>query len=314
MVLMSRSRLAAVLFILVVLASCSTSQPAPPAPSAGRALTTAELKLHLIDEFGPLWYCDPDLYPVARADEMAVAKENFPQAQADTDGFAAVTARLGISGSTFTDAQKLAIYQLWKQVRAITLDPAASGSYRFDYLNMPPPGAGAGRRSTGTIEDHGAVTIDQQVPATQPNCPICLARGTRIATLGGEVAIEDVRVGMHVWSIDAAGRRFVATVTRIGQTPVPPTHEVVRLVLDDGRVLHASPGHPLADGRLLGTLVAGDRVDGATVMSAILERYDVGFTFDLLPDGPTGIYLADGIPLGSTLVPPQSSMAPRPTS
>ena len=72
-------------------------------------------------------------------------------------------------------------------------------------------------------------------------------------------------------------------------------------MLDDGRVLHASPGHPLADGRHLGTLQAGDRVDGATVVSATLERYDGGSTFDLLPDGPTGVYIADGVPLGSTL-------------
>ena len=61
-------------------------------------------------------------------------------------------------------------------------------------------------------------------------------------------------------------------------------------------MLQASPGHPLADGRLLGTIVAGDSVDGATVTSATLEPYDGGFTYDLLPDGPTGVYLADGIP------------------
>jgi Hint domain len=305
MVLMGRSVLAVALIVVAVAASCSTTQLSTPAPS-GRALTTAELKIRLIDQFGPLWYCDPDLYPVARADEAAVAKQNFSQAQADTDGFAAVTDHLGISGTTFTDAQKLAIYQLWKQVRAISLDPAQAGSYRFDYLNMPPPGASAGRRSTGTIDGRGAVTIEQQVPATRPNCPICLARGTRIATPDGEVSVEDVRVGMHVWSIDATGRRFVAIVARIGRTPVPPTHEVVRLVLDDGRVLQASPGHPLADGRLLGTLMAGDSVDGATVMSATLEPYDGGFTYDLLPDGPTGTYFADGIPLSSTLAPPPS--------
>jgi hypothetical protein len=42
-------------------------------------------------------------------------------------------------------------------------------------------------------------------------------------------------------------------------------------------------------------------VDGARVVSAMLERYDGGVTFDLLPTGPTAVYFADGVPLGSTL-------------
>jgi hypothetical protein len=106
---------------------------------------------------------------------------------------------------------------------------------------------------------------------------------------------------MRIWSIDEAGRRIVANVVEIGQTLVPPTHRVVRLVLDDGRTLRASAGHPLVDGRLIGEVRSGDRIDGATVVSATLERYDGRSTFDLLPDSPTHAYFADGIPLGSTL-------------
>lgn len=122
-----------------------------------------------------------------------------------------------------------------------------------------------------------------------------------IATPDGEVAIEDVRVGVRVWSIDEGGRRIVANVVRIAQTLVPATHQVVRLVLDDDRTLRASPGHPLADGRLLANVGVGDRVDGAFVVSATLEPYGGGSTFDLLPDSATGAYVADGVPLGSTL-------------
>jgi hypothetical protein len=109
--------------------------------------------------------------------------------------------------------------------------------------------------------------------------------------------VEAIREGMQVWSIDAAGRRVVATVLRVGRTPVPATHEMVKLVLDDGRVLHASPGHPLADGRRLAAVRPGDLVDGAIVSSDTLEPYTDGWTFDLLPEGPPGTYLADGIPL-----------------
>jgi hypothetical protein len=81
----------------------------------------------------------------------------------------------------------------------------------------------------------------------------------------------------------------------------PVDHTVVHLVLADGRELYASPGHPLADGRLLGSIAAGDQVDGTAVTSADRVPYGSGTTFDLLPSGPTGTYWADGVPLASTL-------------
>ena len=291
-----------VIVLVAILAACATTRSSSPPPSAGPPLSTAELRYRLNEQLGPLWYCDRDFYPIAVADEQDLAIRRFGQIQADQEAFTAILAHLRIdAGGAITADQKLAIYRDWKQLNAIVLDPANAGTYRFDYLNQPPQGAAEGRRSTGTIDDRGAITIESQAPAGQPLCPICLARGTRIATPDGNIAIEDVRVGMRIWSVDEGGRRVMATVLRVGSTPVPATHQVVRLVLDDGRVLHASPGHPLADGRRLGSIRAGDRVDGATVASATLERYDGGWTFDLLADGPTGTYLADGIPLASTL-------------
>jgi hypothetical protein len=264
----------------------------------------AELRYQLIDTLGPLWFCDPDFYPVARADEAALAVQRFPEVQGDADAFAAITKHLGIAANAdLTDDQRLAIYRSWKQLNAIALEPANGGGYRFDYINMPAAGAAEGRRTVGSIDQRGSITIEQQAPAGQPPCPICLARGTRIATPASDVVVEDIRVGMRVWSIDASGRRVVTTVTLIGQTRVPATHEVVRLVLDDGRIVRASPGHPLVDGRLLGEIKPGDVVDGVTVASAALEPYDGGSTFDLLTDSSTHAYIADGIPLGSTLAP-----------
>jgi hypothetical protein len=305
---MSPRSLVRVLVLVAIVASCSSSPPsalpAPsaPSPSSGSTLPLAELKIRLVEQLGPLWFCDPDIYPVARADEADLAKQRFGDVQADRDAFTAITTHTGLGTGPFTDEQKLWIYRYWKMLNAVVLDPAeVAGIYRFDYLNRPAQAAGQGRRNVGTIDADGVVTIEQQAAAGQPPCPICLARGTRIATPDGEVAIEHIRVGMQVWSIDEAGRQFVATVVLVGRRPVPASHHVVRLILDDGRVVRASPGHPLADGRLLGTLGAGDRVDGATVVSATLEPYAGGFTFDLLPYGPTGTYFADGIPLGSTL-------------
>ena len=299
---MSRTPLVRLLFAMVLVASCAAATSTSPAPTPGPPLTMAELRYRLVDGLGPLWYCDRDFYPIAVADEADRAVKRFGEVQADVEALTAIVAHLGVpAAGDFTADQKLAIYRAWKQLNAIALDPIGNGSYRFDYLNMPAPGTSEGRRTSGTIDASGTITVEQQAPAGEPTCPICLARGTQIATPDGDVAVEAIRIGMRVWSIDPTGRRVVATVVRIGQTPVPISQRVIRLVLDDGRVVVASPGHPLSNGRLLGAIRAGDRVDGAMVVSATLEPYGGGSTFDLLPDGPTGVYLANGVPLRSTL-------------
>ncbi len=181
---------------------------ATPSPTAGPTLTTAELRYRLIDAFGPPWFCDPDEFPVARFDEQARAIERFGEMQSDREAFDAILAHLAIQpGTDVSDEQKLAIYRAWKALNAIVVDPADGDTYRFDYLNQPAPNESVGRRTTGTIDAQGTITIEQQDPAGQPPCPICLARGTAIATPDGDLAVEDVRVGMRVWSFDATGRR-----------------------------------------------------------------------------------------------------------
>ena len=65
----------------------------------------------------------------------------------------------------------------------------------------------------------------------------------------------------------------------------------------------ASPGHPLADGRQLGALTVGDDVDGSRIVALDSLPYGGGETFDLVASGATGGYYADGIPLGTTLLP-----------
>ncbi len=132
-------------------------------------------------------------------------------------------------------------------------------------------------------------------------CPICLAQGTRIDAPGGSIAVERLRIGDRIWTLDADGRRVIGTVLARGSATAPVDHTVVRLVLVDGRTVTASPGHPLADGRQLGELGVGDWVDGSRVASVAREAYGFGATFDLVVSGPTGTYLVDGIPMGSTI-------------
>ena len=92
------------------------------------------------------------------------------------------------------------------------------------------------------------------------------------------------------------------TVIALGSTPAPADHHVIRLTLADGRSVTASPGHPLADGRTLGGAPArGCRSTAAACVGLESIDYDAPETFDLVVSGETGIYLAGGIPLGSTL-------------
>ncbi len=289
------------LLIVVLVAACGGSA-STPAPTDGPPQTDAALRHALVEAFGPLWYCDPDFFPIQRADEIDSARERWAEVEADAEAFAVITAGIGIPpDGPFTDEGMLAVYRAWKVLNAIALEPAGDAGLRFDYLAQPPDGGAEGQRITGTISRSGAIAIEQRAPAGEPNCPICLSLGTPIDTLSGPVAVEEIRIGDSVWTLDAAGRRIAGTVLATGSTPAPVNHEVVRLQLADGRQVTASPGHKLADGRRLGDLRPGDVVDGSFVRSAALEDYAAAETFDIVVSGPTGTYLSNGIPLASTL-------------
>lgn len=295
--------------VLLILVGCGGAQasttPAPsPSHGPGQAQSIAALRLAIIDRFGPLWYCDPDFYPLQRGEEIDHARERWTEVMADTEAFLAIAATRGLNpAGPFADVQKLAVYQSWKILNAIALDPIGNDTYRFDYLAQPPAGGTEGSRIGGTITSTGTIAIEQQAAAGEPICPICLSRGSRIDTPRGPVAVETIRVGDQAWTVDADGRRVAATVIAVGSTMAPVGHHVIRIVLADGRSVTASPGHPLADGRLIGDLRPGDGVDGTTVTTADQVAYEGGRTFDLIVSGPTGAYFVDGIALGSTLLP-----------
>jgi len=132
-------------------------------------------------------------------------------------------------------------------------------------------------------------------------CPICLASNTLIATPSGDMKVTDLKIGMTVWSPNAQGKKEMRTIIDVTRTPVPLSHKVIHLVLSDTRQVWVSPDHPLMDGQLVATLRAGDLYDGAKVISTELVPYWDTATYDLLPDGDTGAYWADGILLKSTL-------------
>jgi hypothetical protein len=270
-----------------------------PSPAPG-GLTQAQLRYRIVDRFGRLLFCDPDYYPVARADEQTLAHDRLPEIQKDAPTFSAILSHLGITpASSYTKDQELAIYRDWKMLNAIKLEQVSAGFHFIGIFGSP--STQQGTRVDGTIDQQGNIAVASATPSGPPPCPICLARGTRIATPAGDVAVELLKLGDIVWTLSAAGARVAAPLVEIGSTPVPSTHRVVHLLLSDGRMVNVSPGHPTADGRKVGELKPGDRYDGGLVLRADLIPYTGGATFDVLPAGATGAYWANGVLLGSTL-------------
>jgi hypothetical protein len=259
------------------------------------------LKYLLLDRFGDVFFCDPDSYPVAR-DEATAANERFPAVQQDQPTFQAILKHLKIDAATtsFDASEKLVIYHEYKRLNAIPLQ-ANGDNYTFS-LRIPgkDPNSREGMAIAGTITKQGAITVTSSQPAIL-QCPICLAVGTLIDGPNGPLAVERLRIGDLVWTMNGAGQRIAAPVVLVANTAVPATHEVVHLQLNDGRAVRVSPGHPTSDRRLAGDLQIGDVLDGAIVVGVQREAYSGGSTYDLLPAGETGYYWADGILLASTL-------------
>src|SRR5207247_1052990 len=102
--------------------SCRTSRSARRVASSSSTTRTGR---------GSGWrieFCDPDYYPIARADEDQLAKARIGDIQKDAETYAAITARVG------TDV--LTVYREWKALNALRLTPlstTAPASWSFAY-------------------------------------------------------------------------------------------------------------------------------------------------------------------------------------
>jgi hypothetical protein len=125
------------------------------------------------------------------------------------------------------------------------------------------------------------------------------APDTAIATPSGERAIAELAPGDLVYSVHGSAITVVP-ISKHQRVPAPG-HRVVELELANGRVLHVSAAHPTADGRTLGELSVGDRLDGVAVVSTTVVPLTDGYTVDILPASDTGTYFAGGVLLKSTI-------------
>ena len=282
-------------FVLLAAVACGSAGQTP----VGTPLSEAQLRFAVMDSAGkPVW-CDPDFYPIAReGGEQANAIARYPEIKADGAAYSAIVAHEHLPEGDLTDAQKLVLYRAWKLLGAVKLTMDGS-RYSFDYTVGSK--SGGYERVAGSVREDGVVKVDSRTPTSAPNCPICLAASTLIATPTGPIRVTDVRPGTIVWTEAADGSRVAAPVMRVGSMAAPPGHRMVHVVLADGRELLVSPGHRTADGRAMGSLHVGDELDGSRVTTWELVPYSQGSTYDLLPSGPTGRYWANGILLASTI-------------
>lgn len=134
---------------------------------------------------------------------------------------------------------------------------------------------------------------------TQP----CLSSETLISTPDGNVPIIGLRPGMSIFTLDMNGNKVIKPIELVSKASVPDGYAICHLILDGGRELFVSGGHPTADAREISDLTPDDMLDGAHLISMEKVRYRLGYTYDLLPAGDTGFYWANGVLLGSTLSP-----------
>lgn len=161
---------------------------------------------------------------------------------------------------------------------------------------------GVSEKLTRIDVDSNTVTFAKTVGEPTPGgCPICLSGNTLIDTPDGNIPVKELKIGMSVWTSDGLGHRQPAVIIKTGKAQAPPNHKMVHIILDNGRELFASPGHPTADGRTFGDIKSTDVVDNSHVKNIELVPYDQKYTYDLLPSGDTGFYWANGILVGSTL-------------
>lgn len=283
-------RLTVVLLVLVLTACGSVKYGGGTQP-----LAEPELKYRVIDTIGPPQFCGP---PVVRVpgDEEATQAVAALRTQ-DPATFAAIVRHEKLDAAHLTANDDRRILQQMQVLAALGLQ-AEGHAFRFDYIAGRP----SAEHVVGTIDVHGAISLESHNPTSFPGrggCPICLAATSRIATPNGPIPVTELRAGMLVWTIDA-GNRVAAPIVIVSHTPAPFGHRVIRVVLADGRAVVASPGHPTADGRRVGELSPGDRLDGSRIVTVDLLPY-TGDTWDLLPRSSTGDYWADGVLLGSTL-------------
>lgn len=95
--------------------------------------------------------------------------------------------------------------------------------------------------------------------------------------------------------MNSAGHRASGVIREVLRTPVSAPPSMVRFSLADGRTLTASALLSLSDDRRVGELREAHVVDQVNVVHVSTEVYTGDEIYNLVVDGESGIYWANGI-------------------
>jgi hypothetical protein len=137
-------------------------------------LAAPELRYAILARYGHVFFCDPDVYPVAHPD-TSQALQAFPEIQKDIDTFHAITKNYRIEKKTdFSNVEKLTVYREYKKLSAIHLE-ALGEKYKFN-IRVRNDAAGPNVRNNGfaidgLIDQKRQVTVLKKEP-TYLTCPL----------------------------------------------------------------------------------------------------------------------------------------------
>lgn len=155
----------------VFLAGCVKTEPVP----TGKEYNFYELKYLLLGKYSPLFYCDPDEYPIGINGEMYRQRvlEQFEQIRRDTEKYNAILASLGVVNAEEFDGKKM-VYEENQLLNAIILERKENGLYEF-HLHRDLSSQGKMEQSliiSGIITSTGKITVLEQKEGFN-TCPIC---------------------------------------------------------------------------------------------------------------------------------------------
>ncbi len=148
-----------------VLAVYACSSPTEPTMT----LSAPTLEYRLIARYGPVFFCDPDFYPIAReGEEQQHALDQFAAIRANTAEFAAILDHLGFPDKAdYTADEKLRIYREHKTLTYGVQLTSTGAAYDFT-LRI---GQNQGSRIDGTINSSGSITETSRETSFN-TCPI----------------------------------------------------------------------------------------------------------------------------------------------
>lgn len=142
---------------------------------------------------------------------------------------------------------------------------------------------------------------DKEFRGTQNRCR-CLPSSTQILTSKSSISIDQLKEKDSILTMNLKGKISTMPIKLINKVLVSHQHTMIILDLADGRKLQVTPEHPSAiPNKTIDEFEIGELFDGSKIINKLKIDYKEEYTYDILPEGETGFYWANGILIGSTL-------------